>query len=153
MNSPGTYDPEKLHDANYVIGALCSEFLREHGEASKNLISRICYERGFALGKRLGSKIEDKSFEGAVRAFVRASEKSKSPAMLVSLSEGRAILHGSACPLGLKNRGRPVCEAMMTMDQGILEGASNVKVNFRVVKSIAGGDEKCEVIFELQSSD
>lgn len=153
MNTPGTYDPEKLYDANYVIGVLCSEFLREYGEASRDLISRICYERGLALGKRLGSKMEDKSFENALRAFVRASEKSESPAVLVSLSEERAVLHGSACPLGLKNRGRPVCEAMMTMDQGILEGASNVKVGFRVVKSIAGGDENCEVVFEVQSSN
>ncbi len=153
MNTSGTYDSEKLHDANYVIGVLCSEFLREYGEASKDIISRICYERGLALGKRLGAKIKDKSFETAVAAFVRASEKSESPAVLVSLSEERAVLQGSGCPLGLKGRGRPVCEAMMPMDQGILESASNVKVNFKVVKSIAGGDENCEVVFEVQPSD
>jgi len=149
MINNDSYDAEKLYDANYTIGVICSVFLREFGEAASGIISKICYERGLALGSRLGSGIQEKSFEAAVQAFVKASESSKYPAVLSFLTNEKAILHGTKCPLGLKGRGRAICEAMMTMDQGILERASDLKLDFIVNKTIAQGDENCEVIFEV----
>lgn len=143
------YDPERLDDANYTFGALCSEFLERFGEDAKEIISRVCYQRGVALGRRLLKK-EDKSFENAIKTFVMVSEKTKTPGKLISLEKDKAVLHGLGCPLGLEKKGRRLCEMMMTLDQGILEEASGKKVRFQVKKTLAAGDAFCEVIFERE---
>ena len=143
------YDPGRLDDANYTLGTLCSEFYEGFGEDAKEIISRICYQRGMALGKRLLKK-EDKSFENAIRSFVTVSEKTKTPGKLISLERNKAVIHGFGCPLGLENKGRPFCEMMMTLDQGILEEASGKKIRFKVKKTLAAGDAFCEVIFEME---
>ena len=143
------YDLDKLYDPNYTIGVLCSEFSEQFGTEGRKIISQICRQRGLALGKILTAKQKEKSFESAINSFVAASEKTNEPAKLVTLEENRAILQGRICPLGLKDRGRKICELMMAIDQGILEAASGREIKFRTDKSLAAGDDYCEVIFEV----
>lgn len=142
------YDPTLLSDPNYTLGVLCSEVYDRFGEEAREIISRICYQRGIALGKRFLRK-EEKSFENAAKAFVAVSEKTKTPGKLISLEKTRAVIEGSGCPLGLGNRGRPLCEMMMTLDQGIIEEASGNKIRFTINKTMATGDDFCAVIFEV----
>jgi predicted hydrocarbon binding protein len=143
------YDPARLDDASYTLGTLCSEFYDRFGEEAREIISRICYQRGVALGKRFLKK-EDKSFENAIKAFVAFSEKTKTPGQLISLEKARAVIHGAGCPLGLNERGRSLCELMMILDQGIIEEASGRKIKFQINKTLAAGDAFCEVIFEVE---
>lgn len=147
------YDPEKLRDANYTLGVVCSAFLEKFGEKSKDIIARTCHQRGMAIGKLLEAKLKKKSFENAVHAFVNASKKGDAPAKLISLTSEKAVLQGTACPLGLNNRGRLICETMMAVDQGILERASKKHLTYTVKKTVAEGDDYCEVIFEVVRSD
>ncbi len=147
------YDPEKLRAADYTLGVVCSEFLEEFGEKAKGIIARICHQRGMAIGKLLEAKLEENSFENAVHAFVNASKKSAAPAILVSLTPDKAVLQGTGCPLGLNDRGRPICETMMAVDQGILERASHKNLTYKVEKTVAQGDDHCEVIFEVIQPD
>jgi len=142
------YDPTLLSDPNYALGVLCSEFYERFGEKATEIISRICYQRGLALGKGLSKKGE-KSFENAIKTFVAASEKTKTPAKLIFLEKNRSIFQGNACPLGLKGRGRILCEMMMVLDQGIIEEASGHKVKFKVNQTLAAGDPYCEALFEV----
>jgi len=143
------YEPKKLCDVDYTLGALCSEFLEQFEEKAEEIISLICHQRGLALGKMLAVNQENKSFENAIKAFVAASERSNAPAKLISLDKNRAALQGTVCPLGLKGRGRKICKTMMPMDQGILEEASGKKIKFMINKTVAAGDEYCEVTFEV----
>lgn len=142
------YDPTLLSDQNYTLGVLCSEFYNRYGEETAEILMRICHQRGLALGRGLDKKGE-KSFENAIKSFVAASEKTKTPAKLVSLEKHRAVFQGNGCPLGLNDRGRMMCEMMMTLDQGIIEEASGQKVKFKVIKTLAAGDPYCEALFEL----
>lgn len=121
------YNPKKLSDVDYTLGTFCSEFFEQVGNKAKKIISRICHQRGLALGERLVVKQENKSFENAIKAFVAASEKSNSPTKLIYLEKNRAVLKGTICPMGLKDRGRKICETMMPMDQGMLEEALGKK--------------------------
>jgi predicted ArsR family transcriptional regulator len=144
-----TYDPQKLYDSQYAFGVLCSQFLDQFGQPAEETITRLCREMGQALGDRLRKTMgTDISFESAIRAFVGASRKSKSPATLVALEENRAVLDGAGCPFQLNGRGRRICETLMAIDQAILESASGRGVAFQVVKSLAQGDDHCRVIFE-----
>lgn len=144
-----SYDPDQLYDPNYTFGVICSEFLQEFGEKSNNIITRICHQRGLAIGSKFAARLEIRSFENAVNAFVAASEKSSAPAKLVFLEKGKAEIHGTFCPMGLNGRGRMICEMMMNVDRGILEEASGEQIRFTVNKTIAEGDDHCEVIFEI----
>jgi len=143
------YESKKLYDVDYTLGALCSEFFEQFGEKAEKIISRICHQRGLALGKMLVAKQQNKSFENSIKAFVEASEKGSAPAKLISLEKNRAVLQCKVCPLGLKGRGRKICETMMPMDQGILEEASGRKIKFTMNNTVAAGDDYCEVTFEV----
>lgn len=143
------YDPMLLGDTNYTLGVLCSEFYDRFGEKAAEIIMRICYQKGLALGKGLDKKGE-KSFENAVKTFEAASQKTKTPAKIISLDKNRAVLQGTACPIGLKERGRRICEIMMTLDQGMFEEASGNKIKFKINKTMAAGDDFCEVLFEVE---
>ena len=142
-------NPDKLYDANYFLGALCSEFLKQFGEKAESIISLFSYRRGLALGKAMAAKLEDKSFETAIKSFVAASEKSTAPAELISFEKNRAVIKGMVCPLGLNGNGREICEAMMNMDRGILEKMSGKRIKYTVNKTVAAGDDHCEVVFDV----
>ena len=144
-----SYDPDQLYDPNYAFGVICSEFLQEFGEKTNNIITRICHQRGLAIGNKFAARLKVRSFENAINAFIAASEKSSAPAKLVSLEKSKAELHGTACPMGLNGRGRTICEMMMNVDRGILEKASGEHIKFTVNKTIAEGDDHCQVIFEV----
>lgn len=143
------YDPHRLFDANYALGVLCSEFAERFGAESGEIISRVCLERGRALGRKLASSIDEPSFENAVNAFVGASKRGRHPAELVSLEPDRAVVRGTGCPLALEGRGERICRLMMHMDQGILEEASGKPIRFTVRRSLADGDDHCDVCFEI----
>jgi len=143
------YDPMLLGDPNYTLGVLCSEFYNRYGEETAEILMRICHQRGLALGRGLDKKGE-KSFENAVRTFEAASQKTKTPAKIISLEKNKAIIQGTVCPLGLRKRGRRICEIMMTLDQGMFEEASGNKIKFKINKTMAAGDDFCEVLFEVE---
>ncbi len=145
-----TYNTDRLVDFNYALAVVCSEFLSFCPAHAEEFIARLCHERGLALGELLAAKVGERSFRDAVLAFVAASEKSRAPASLVSLDTGKAVIRGTACPLGLEGRGREICEAMMFLDRGILEAASGETLRHVIVRSRAAGDEYCEVIFEVR---
>ena len=113
--------------------------------------SACSIERGRALGKKLASRQDGPSFEHAVRAFVTASARTRTPAALVRLEARRAEVTGSACPLGLEGRGIEICRTAMTMDQGILEAASGERIRVTVLESLAAGDQGCRVVFEVET--
>ena len=73
-----SYGLGKLDDRDYTTGVLCSEFLDQFGEKAEKIISRICYQRGLALGNRVLKK-EDKSFENAIKAFLASLGRTKIP--------------------------------------------------------------------------
>ncbi|MGD2126852.1 MAG: hypothetical protein PVG99_12280, partial [Desulfobacteraceae bacterium] len=118
------YELNRLRECEYTLGLLCSQFVDQFGQRAAEMISFMCHQRGLSLGKALVSRVSERNFVNAIKAFVAASEKTASPAKLISLKEKRAVLQGNVCPLGLEGRGRDVCQAVMTMDQGILEEIS-----------------------------
>ena len=95
------------------------------------------------------ANLEDKTFETAIKSFVAASEKSTAPAELISFEKNRAVMKGMACPLGLNGNGREICETMMNMDRGILEKMSGKRIKYTVNKTVAAGDDHCEVVFDV----
>lgn len=144
------YDPEELGDPIYAFGVLCSEFLDMFGAEAGEKISSLCHQMGAALGKKLRNVMgTDMSFEGAVRAFVKASERGSARTRLIALKNNRAVLEGTGCPYGLEGRGREICEAMMSVDRGVLETASGQEIQVTVMRTRADGDDHCEVVFEV----
>jgi predicted ArsR family transcriptional regulator len=146
MTAP--YDPAKLLDPHYTLGLICSEFLDRFHEGAEEIIAPIYYRRGLVLGEKLVADPGERNFENAIRAFVAASEKSKSPATLKVLEPNRAVIEGTVCPLGLAGRGSYACRVLMVTDEGILEGASGRKIKVQVNQSLAAGDDHCEVVFQ-----
>ena len=147
-----TYDPDKLSDLSYTLGVLSSKFIEEFGEKAEEIVSEIFHQRGLALGKGFASKLGEKSFETTVKAFIAASKKSEAPGEIISLDEKRAVVKGAGCPFTLNGRGRKVCEAIMALDQGLMGVASGCKISVTVNRTLAEGDDHCEVVFEVAES-
>ena len=60
-----------------------------------------------------------------------------------------AVLHfkTSKCPLGIEGTSKELCKAMMTSDREMISEALGRKVKMEIPKSVAAGDEYCEIIF------
>ena len=57
---------------------------------------------------------------------------------------------GERCALGLAGAGRPICEAMMNMDIGLFEASTGEEIDLSILKTVAAGDECCDVMFALK---
>ena len=83
-------------------------------------------------------------------AFLEGARRRKSPVTLLELTEKRIRVRSERCALGLAGAGRPICEAMMNMDIGIFEAATGIEIDLSILKTVADGDEYCDVAFALK---
>ncbi|MEJ2716401.1 MAG: hypothetical protein P8182_04570 [Deltaproteobacteria bacterium] len=141
-------DSTNLVDPNHAFGALCAAMIDRFGEEAETIIRDLCARRGLALGETLASALSRRSFATGVEAFVAASQQSKTPAKIVSLTDKRAVVIGERCPLGLQGKGLSVCKALMAVDTGILQMACGQEIRVTIEKSVAKGDDHCLVILE-----
>jgi hypothetical protein len=86
------YEPSRLCDCESTLGLLCSQFVDHFGQPATEVISFTCHQRGLSMGKALASRVSEKNFVSGIKAFVAASERTASPADLISLEEKRAVV-------------------------------------------------------------
>ena len=60
---------------------------------------------------------------------------------------------GSSCDVGLEDAGRPICEAVMSINQGQFQSICGLDVEMNIVRSRATGADCCEIIFRPIISD
>ncbi|MFO8100930.1 MAG: hypothetical protein R6U37_01995 [Dehalococcoidia bacterium] len=121
------------------------------GEDAIPAIRDAWYEMGLELGERLKSKREIGDFKSAAEAINDLSFKlDELGGTLLELSDKAYHFRTKSaqpCAVGLGDAGRPICEAVMSVNQGQFKSTCGVDVDMNIIQSRATGADCCEVVF------
>lgn len=137
----------KIVTARDALAVLSLRFYEKSGKAALPLIEDICYQLGRAIGSKMREGITDHSLGNVGQAFVKRARKRGSNVKIIEKSNKAFHLkagEGYRCPLGLNNKGRDICRAVMGMDYGIFEAATNESIDMEIIKTVADNGGYCE---------
>ena len=144
MNSLQEVEVNTARDALALLSRMIYE---KYGDDVLPLIGEVCRKLGSAIGNQMREKLDSFDLKSVGNAFLEDAKRRKSPVTLLELSEKIIRVKGERCALGLAGAGRPICEAMMNMDIGLFEAATGREIDLSILKTVAAGDEYCDVAF------
>ena len=142
----------KILTARDALAVLSLRFYEKFGKAALPLIEDICYQLGRAIGSKMREGLTDHSLGNVGQAFVNGARKRESNVEIIERSN--EVFHLKTgkdyrCALGLNNKGRDICRAVMGMDHGIFEGGTSKSISMEIIKTVAGNDGCCEMLYRL----
>ncbi|MDI6776244.1 MAG: hypothetical protein QMD03_03230 [Syntrophales bacterium] len=140
----------EVNTARDALALLSRMVYKKYGDEVLPLIGEVCCKLGRAIGNQMRKNLGSFDLKSVGNAFWESARRRKSPVTLLELTEKRIRVKSERCALGLAGAGRPICEAMMNMDIGIFEAATGEEIDLSILKTVAAGDECCDVIFTLK---
>jgi len=147
MDSTAEFRVSTARDALALLSRMIYE---KYGDEVLPLIGEVCRKLGRAIGNQMRKNLDSFDLKSIGNAFLEDARRRKSPVTLLELTEKRIRVKGERCGLGLAGAGRSICEAMMNMDIGIFEAATGEEIALSILKTVADGDECCDVAFALK---
>jgi len=128
-------------------GALSKAFYEKYGKGAAPIIAEIMGQSGVGSAKIVRKMMPVKGMKDVGEMF-----KMMGPLMEYGMEVGEVTdeevhIQVSQCPFGLEGTSKELCEAVMTHDAKTVSIFLGQEVETKILKSIAAGDEKCEVIF------
>ena len=140
----------EVNTARDALSLLSLMIYKKYGDEVLPLIGEVCRKLGRTIGNQMRKKLDSFDLKSVGSAFLEDAKRRKSPVTLLELSEKRIRVKSERCGLGLAGAGRPICEAMMDMDIGLFEAATGIEIDLSILKTVADGDEYCDVAFALK---
>jgi predicted hydrocarbon binding protein len=142
----------KIQTPRDALAVLSLRFYEKFGKSALPLIEDVCYQLGRAIGLKMRAAHTDHSLGNMGQAFVDAARKRGINGQIIEKSNH--VFHftsaaGFRCRLGLNNKGREICEAIMGIDHGIFEAATGQAIRMEIVKSVAANDDCCETRYTV----
>ncbi len=144
MNSVPDFQVNTARDALALLSQMAYQ---RFGDEALPLIADVCYRLGITAGERIRQNSESCNVRDVGNILVEGTRGRERPAELLEASDNRVRVKGYTCPLKLENTSRKLCEAMMSLDRGMFEGATGKKINLTISRTVAAGDEYCDVVF------
>lgn len=147
MNS---FKEVEVNTARDALALLSRMIYKKYGDEVLPLIGEVCRRLGRSIGNQMRKKLNSFDLKSVGSAFLEDAKRRESPVTLLELSEKIIRVKGERCGLGLAGAGRPICQAMMNMDIGLFEAATGREIDLSILKTVAAGDEYCDVAFTLK---
>jgi hypothetical protein len=130
-------------------GMLIKDFYEKFGKDALPIIRENCKKQGRSLALKIEKKLPNNRLSTVAATFT----KSYDPANInvIEISDKRFQIQGNKCPFGLENTSRELCEAVMEIDAEYFRTAVNENLKLRIIKTVAGGDDCCDTIYEFRS--
>lgn len=131
-------------------GDFCKAFYEKYGEEALPIIAEVLGKAGVEHGKlseirgTLKAVGERLQFAGDVGLTPKVE-------IIASSDEMLHIKHPPPCTRGLEGTSRELCETLHnSYDKKMLSTTLGQEVEMKVLKTLAAGDEHCEVIFSIK---
>lgn len=132
-----------------VQGTLARILYEKCGPEVLPIIAEVFKEFGATEGHKLRKKFQPGDFAAAVNTFFGPGIEA-GRAELVEFTGAKAIIRGFQCVMGLHGAGKEVCQAIMALDKAMLSELAGKPLRMEIRKTIAAGDEHCEIEFEVE---
>jgi hypothetical protein len=160
----------RVNTAYQALVMMSRLFYKKFGNDAIPIIRDVWYKMGLASGEILKKKLSAYDFKSAV-TFLDEREKKKKlstynlessatfPEETKKPCEGMAtckisdkLYHittpsGYSCDAGLEDSDHPLCEVVMTVNQGQLKALCGCDIEMNIVRSCIKGDDCCEIIY------
>ncbi|MBI4621355.1 MAG: L-2-amino-thiazoline-4-carboxylic acid hydrolase [Desulfobacterales bacterium] len=140
----------EVNTARDALALLSRMIYKKYGDEVLPLIGEVCRRLGRAIGNQMRTNLDSFDLKSVGNAFFEGARRRKSSVTILEATEKKFRGKNERCALGLAGAGRPLCEAMMNMDKGIFEAATGEEIELSIVKTVAAGDECCDVMFALK---
>jgi predicted hydrocarbon binding protein len=129
-------------------GMLIKAFYEKFGKDALPIIKDICKKQGQSLGLKIKNKLPNNKLSTVATAF----SKSYNPndIKIIEISDEKFRIQGNKCPFGLENTSRELCEAVMEIDAEYFHSSVNEKIQLKILKTIAQGDEYCDTLYIIE---
>lgn len=125
---------------------------RKFGDDGIKLIADMSREYGLSIAARARARLESNDLTSVakyiLRIFETVSRNKKDFARLIEVSDTKAVIKATECPLHFENP--EMCLAHTTMEKTVVEEL-NPDLTYRIGRSIPAGDSCCEHIIEIRS--
>ncbi|HEY32971.1 MAG TPA: hypothetical protein G4O10_07690 [Dehalococcoidia bacterium] len=132
------------------IGALSKAFYEQYGEEALPIIAEIAKQGGAEYGKIMQQMAPNRTMQDAAESLKMMSQMMEMGLEIVEVSDNTMRFKVSDCPLGIKGTSRGLCEALMTNDKQMMSTYLGKELEMKIPKSVAVGDEICEVIYSTK---
>jgi len=129
-------------------GLLIKEFYKRFGKEALPIIEKVCGKQGRALGLKVMEKLPDNKLTTVAKAFSKSFNSNF--VKIISISDEFFHIQGTMCPFGLEDTSRALCEAVMAIDHEYFREAVSDKIELKILKTIAAGDQHCDTIYTLK---
>lgn len=125
---------------------MCKGFFETIGTDALPILSEVMSEAGAEAGKIALKELQGEGMN-IVGELVHARGLE-----IIALSDEMIRFRNLQCPYNLKGTNRELCEAMMSYDRMLVSEMLSFRVDMKIPKSIAAGDEWCEVIYSIKKT-
>lgn len=138
----------KIDSPTAVIGELAKELQKKYGDDALAVMAPILREYGYQSGRRLMKKLADREFADRVEGWLEPLIKA-GLCELIEKGPARAAIRGTDCPLNLEETNGTLCDACMSIDEGLVSALADKQITLKIERSMARGDSACVVRFAL----
>jgi predicted hydrocarbon binding protein len=139
-------------EANFTYQALALMsrlFYEKFGEEALPIIRDVWYRMGLASGELFKKKMINFDFKSAA---THINERNKQIGEMETCLISEDLYHiatpcGFCCDVGLENAGRPICEAVMSINKGQFKSICGFDVEMNILQSKATGSDRCEIMY------
>ena len=136
-------------NATEAQGLLIKAFHAKYGDEILPVIDDVLGRQGRALGLKAKSKLPDCRLSAVGAVFTKKFDPST--VRVVAHSDEMFHIQGSACPFGLENTSRQLCEAVMAIDREYFFAATDGKTTLEILKTRAAGDRVCDTVYRAKA--
>ena len=132
------------------MGALSKAFYEKYGKEALPIITEVASQGGVEYGKVMQQMTPAKGMKAVGELFKMMDSMVGEGMEIIELSDDAFHFKVSQCPVGIEGTSKELCEAMMTSEKKMMSIFLGQEVEMRIPKSVAAGDEKCEVIYSIK---
>jgi len=130
-----------------MLGDLCKAFYERYGKEALPIIAEVSSKGGVESAEISRKMMPVKGMKDVDELFKMIDSTMEMGIEIIELSDDAIHIKVSRCPHGIEGTSRALCEAMMTNDVKMMSTLLGQEMEMKILKAVAAGDEKCEVIF------
>ena len=130
-----------------MLGDLCKAFYERYGKEALPIIAEVSSKGGVAAAEIRRKTMPVKGMKDFDELFKMMDSTMGLGMEIIELSDDAIHIKVSRCPHGIEGTSRELCEAMMISDVKMMSTLLGQELEMKILKAVAAGDEKCEVIF------
>ena len=132
------------------IGELSKAFYQKYGREALPVVTEVASRGGVEWGKIVQQTTPDRSMKAVAEMLKGMSSMAGMDTEIIELSDNKFHFKQSKCPLCVEKTSKELCEALMNNDLKMISTFLGKEVDMNILKSLAAGDDKCEVVYSTK---